>query len=211
MKEIPEPSKRRLVLLERLLSGYEEKNITSLKIEQLTGWSAAVVRRDISLLGLKFGASNGYKVSDLKSALGALLNLSADNPHVCCIVGLGRMGQALLDNRELFDSPFKIVAGFDSSVNRTEILRSIFPLHPTTMLEQVVREEKIRYAILSVEPQEAQSIAFRLADCGITGIVNYTPCVLTVPANIKVENVSLLTSLEILSAGMKDTETEKIQ
>ncbi len=201
MKVIPEPSRRRLVLLERLLATCTEKNITSQKIEELTGWSAAVVRRDISLLELNFGASNGYKVADLKKALDELLNLLPEKPQACCIVGLGRMGQALLDNRELYESPFKIVAGFDSSVNRTEILRSSFPLHPTTMLEQVIREEEIRYAILAVEPNEARSIASRLAGCGIKGIVNYTPCVLTVPPSTKVENVSLLTSLENLSAS----------
>ena len=201
MKAIPEPSRRRLVLLERLLSSWTEKNITSQKIEALAGWSAAVVRRDISLLDLNFGASNGYKVADLKQALERLLHLSAEQPQSCCIVGLGRMGQALLDNRELYESPFKIVAGFDSSVNRTEILRSSFPLHPTTMLEQVIREEGIRYAILAVEPGEARGVAGRLAGCGIRGIVNYTPCMLTVPQTTKVENVSLLTSLENLSAA----------
>lgn len=201
MKAIPEPSRRRLVLLERLLSTYTEKNITSQKIEELTGWSAAVIRRDISLLELNFGASNGYKVGELKAALDSLLDLSPEQPHACCIVGLGRMGQALLDNRELYESPFKIVAGFDSSVNRTEILRSAFPLHPTTMLEQVIREEGIRYAMLTVEPGEAQSIAVRLANCGIRGIVNYTPCVLTVSPATRVENVSLLTSLENLTAA----------
>jgi redox-sensing transcriptional repressor len=209
MKSIPEPSRRRLVLLERLLAEFTEKNITSQKIEELTGWSAAVVRRDISLLELNFGASNGYKVADLKGALDKLLDLVPDSPHACCIVGLGRMGQALLDNRELYESPFKIVAGFDSSVNRTEILRSIFPLHPTTMLEQVIKEENIRYAILTVEPSEAHSIASRLAACGIKGIVNYTPCVLTVPPGTKVENVSLLTSLENLSAMSADENIER--
>ena len=36
MKAIPGPSKRRLVLLERLLSGYSKKTITSQEIETLT-------------------------------------------------------------------------------------------------------------------------------------------------------------------------------
>lgn len=69
MKDIPLPTKRRLVLLERLLSGYKEKNITSQKIQELTGWTSAVVRRDISALKLNCGATNGYKVEELKSHL----------------------------------------------------------------------------------------------------------------------------------------------
>ena len=54
MKTVPEPSKRRLVLLERLLSTYEGKTITSQKIQELTGWSSALVRRDISYLEINF-------------------------------------------------------------------------------------------------------------------------------------------------------------
>jgi redox-sensing transcriptional repressor len=116
------------------------------------------------------------------------------------------MGQALLDNTELETTVFKIAAGFDSSVNRTEILHAIFPLHPTTMLEQVIREEGIRYAILTVEPAEAQPTAARLVSCGIRGIVNYTPCVLSVPPSVRVENVSLLTALETLSLCAGDQQ-----
>ena len=201
VKVIPEPSKRRLVLLERLLARYSEKTITSQKIEQLTKWSAAVIRRDISLLDIHCGASNGYKVAELKSALEKLLNLNNEADLKCCIIGLGKMGQVLLYNSELESSPFKLIAGFDSNVNRTEVLRSSFPLHPTTMLESVIKEEKIDYAILTVETEEAQLIADRLSCTGIKGIVNYTSCLLTVPKEIQVENVSLITALETLSAS----------
>lgn len=199
MDNIPAPSRRRLVLLGRLLSNYRENQITSQKIEELTGWTAAQVRRDISLLNIKCGASNGYKVSELKTALASLSGSDGQKKR-CCIVGLGRMGQMLLESTELYDSPFTIVAGFDSNVNRTEVLRSSFPLHPTTKLEQVIKEEKITYAILSVSADEAQDIASRLSDCGIHGIVNYTPCILSVPPKVSVENLSLLTALEILAS-----------
>ena len=109
------------------------------------------------------------------------------------------MGQMLFDTSELYDSPFKIVAGFDSSVNKTEVLSSSFPLHPTTFMRKVIAEEKISYAILTVEMDEAQVLTNLLVECGIKGIVNYTPCVLTVPKDVSVENVNLLTALENLS------------
>ena len=203
MKEIPEPSKRRLVLLSRLLTDRAVKNITSVQIESLTGWSANLVRKDISLLGVKCGASNGYKVQELKEALDKALGTGSEKQK-CCIVGLGRMGQVLLDNAELEESAFKIVAGFDSNVNRTEVLRSVFPLHPTTMLESVIKEEGISWAILTVNSEEAQELATRLAVCGIKGIVNYTPCILSLPKEVAIENVCLLTALETLVAMKKD-------
>lgn len=197
---IPENTKKRLVLLNRLLSVYSGKTITSQKIEELTGWSAAVVRRDISLLEITCGASNGYKIDELKSKLESTLHLDHKNQK-CCIVGLGKVGQALLGSTELYSSPFDIVAGFDSNVNRTEVLRSVFPLHPTTKLGEIISQEKIRYAILTVAPDEAQSLTTKLCECGIRGIVNYTRCVLTVPPDVMVENVCLLTALETISAG----------
>ena len=198
MQDIPFPANRRLDLLERLLSACKETNITSQKIQEIAGWSSAVVRRDISYLGLKCGATNGYKVEELKKALVNAFSLSSIEQK-CCIVGLGRMGQALLDNSELYESPFKIVAGFDSSVNKTEVLSSAFPLHPTTLMKKIILEEHISFAILTVEPEEAQSMTNLLLECGIKGIVNYTPCVLTTPKEIKVENVSLLTALSTLA------------
>ncbi len=200
---IPENTKRRLVLLNRFLSNFTEKTITSQKIQQIAGWSAAVIRRDISLLGITCGASNGYKVDELKEKLKETLHLSEKNKK-CCIVGLGKVGQALLDSSELDSSPFKIVAGFDSNVNRTEVLRSVFPLHPTTKLGEIIREEKISYAILTVLPEEAQSLTNKLCESGIKGIVNYTKCLLTVPPSVMVENVCLLTALETICAGSEE-------
>ncbi len=197
MKTVPEPSKRRLVLLERLLSTYEGKTITSQKIQELTGWSSALVRKEIAYLKIKSGTTKGYKMQELKTDLKTLF-VGSEKKH-CCIVGLGRMGQMLFDTSELYDSPFKIVAGFDSSVNKTEVLSSSFPLHPTTLMRKVIAEEKISYAILTVEMDEAQVLTNLLVECGIKGIVNYTPCVLTVPKDVSVENVNLLTALENLS------------
>ena len=169
MKTLSEPAKRRLVLLERLLASYEEKTVTSQKIAELTGWSAAVVRRDIFYLEVKCGASNGYRVSDLQKSLKAVLGISGVQKK-CCIVGLTRMGQVLLDNAGLDDSPFEIVAGFDSNVNRTEVLRSSFPLHPTTMLEHVIKEKQIEYAILTAGENEAQTLVITLRD-DVTGLL----------------------------------------
>ena len=94
-----------------------------------------------------------------------------------------------------------MTAGFDSNVNKTEVLSSAFPLHSTIMLETVIRAESIKYAVLAVDDSEAQKMADRLVACGIRGIVNYTCCLLSVPTGVSVENVCLLTALKNLAAG----------
>ncbi|MBQ5848049.1 MAG: CoA-binding protein, partial [Treponema sp.] len=87
------------------------------------------------------------------------------------------------------------VAGFDANVNRTEILRSTFPLYPLSRLESVISAEKIEYAILCVLEKDAQNVALRLEKCGIKGIVNYTSTVLNLGESVKIENVSPVSAL----------------
>jgi len=202
METIPEPSKRRLVLLAQLLLQQGTGRLTSADIGQLTGWSDTLIRHDIAALGYKRGVSNGYDVCELHSAICEALHIcSTDCLLKCCIVGLGRIGAALLDDSIFSGTEFRIAAGFDPNVNRTEILRSTFPLYPASRLEAVIPAEHIAYAILSVGDADAQQIAVRLVSCGICGIVNYTNIVLSVPDSVSVENVSPVTALINLAAG----------
>ena len=205
MKSIPEPSRKRLVTLAQLLSQQKNERITSVVIERLTGWSQSLIRRDISLLEMKCGASNGYNVHELRKHICEALNIqtSADSAHTCCIVGLGRLGAALLENSFFKNSMFRIIVGFDPSVNRTEVLKADFPLYPTSMLESIITQEKIDYAILAVSDEQAQDTAERLAACGVRGIANYTSTILSLSPKIAVENVAPVTALTNLSTKIK--------
>ena len=107
----------------------------------------------------------------------------------------GGIGAAMLDTSIFLGSGFQIVAGFDANVNRTEILRSTFPLYPLSRLESVISVEKIEYAILWKKKKEAQNVALRLEKCGIKGIVNYTSTVLNLGESVKIENVSPVSAL----------------
>ena len=115
-----------------------------------------------------------------------------------CIAGLGRLGASLLDQNLFDNSVFEICAGFDSNVNRVEILRSTFPLYPASEMDFVIKREKINFAILAVADKDAQTMANRLIKAGISGIVNMTNVLLKVPQNVKVENLSIITALNLL-------------
>ena len=115
-----------------------------------------------------------------------------------CIAGLGRLGASLLDQNLFDNSVFEICAGFDSNVNRVEILCSTFPLYPASEMDFVIKREKINFAILTVADKDAQTMANRLIKAGISGIVNMTNVLLKVPQNVKVENLSIITALNLL-------------
>ena len=195
---IPEVTRKRMLTLQNLLKGWQNEKITSVQISEITGWKDSLIRHDLWLLGYNKGVSNGYRKDDLQEAIGQALGFESEQVN-CCIVGLNRLGAALLDEGTTEGSVFKLKAGFDSNVNRVEILRSTFPLYPATEMNYVIKKENIRLAILTVSAKDAQTMCDRLVKAGVTGIVNMTNSVLRVPQNVKVENLSIVNSLKIIT------------
>lgn len=192
MKKISPPSRKRLLILEKILSQSAKKRITSVELSDLTGWGEATIRRDISNLELHKGVSNGYEVSVLGETIRKTFQIEgADSEkHPCCIVGLGKLGEALLESSVFEGSPFELVAGFDTNVNKIEIMKSSVPLFATLDLESKIRSLKIEYAVLAVPDEKAQFMADRLVSYGVKGIVNYTNIILHLSKNVLVENVN---------------------
>ena len=201
MINLPPRTKERLIILERLLERLieqqEDKNITSKKLSALTGWSEDTIRRDILHLNMKAGSKSGYSIVELKSAIDTALGIgNSRQKHNCCIVGLDKLGSALLENSIFENSPFALVAGFDTNVNRIEMMKSSFPLFATLDLEIKIPAMKIEYAVLAVSDDRAQQIADRLVSAGIKGIVNYTNVILHLSNNIRVRNVNTVLMLK---------------
>lgn len=206
--EIPKNTKKRLMLLLELLEGEKKKRITSLEISKALGCKDTLIRYDLRYVKAVDGVSNGYDVPFLKEEVKKILELGTDsssggcediNPKKICIVGLGRLGAALLDEEIFHKSGFEVCAGFDSSLNKVELMRSTFELYPASRIESVIPQQKIEYAILCCAENEAQKMADRLVKAGIKGIVNYTRAVVRIPSEVKIENVSPVLALQIVS------------
>ncbi len=196
--KLPEASKKRMVQLLQILKAWPQKKITSAQISEITGWKDSLIRHDFWLLGKNLnGVSNGYSVENLIFVLEELICDSSTKN--CCIVGLGRLGAALLDQSFFESSGFEIKVGFDSNLYRVEILRTSFPLYPADDMPWVIKQEKIEYAILSVQNKDAQAMTDRLVKTGIKGIVNLTQRLVKTPASVKVENLSIINALNLLA------------
>ena len=193
---LPKVTRRRLIELESVLKAWQKTKITSADISALTGWKDSLIRHDFWLAGLGGdGVSNGYVTATLLEAV----QKANTEPVNVCIAGLGRLGAALLVETLFEGSGFVIKAGFDSNVNRVEILRSTFPLYPAGDMNWVIKQEHITKAILAVADKDAQTMCDRLVKAGISGIVNMTNSILRVPENVRLENLSILNSLKIIS------------
>ena len=66
-------------------------------------------------------------------------------------------------------------------------------------LGDYIGEHNVRMAILCVPPEEAQEVVNGLVEAGVTGIMNFAPTVLQVPAEVTVNNVNMAIELENLS------------
>ncbi|MGP1459269.1 MAG: winged-helix domain-containing protein [Treponema sp.] len=191
MTDIPEATKKRLLALLCFLQNCNAERLTSKDLGAALGCKDSLVRYDLNCIGFARGVSNGYDVSALQDVLKNALGTTPETERKCCIVGLGRLGAALLDSSFFEEAGFTLAAGFDSNVNRMEILRSVFPLYPAFRIESVLPELKIEYAALAVEKKDAAVMTERLVRAGVKGIVNLTNSILVVPPEIKVANASL--------------------
>lgn len=213
-RKLSESTKKRLFLLLNFLESCEKKRVTSKEIAFLLGVKDSLVRYDFVQAELPAehrGFRNGYDVNvlaeDIKSALGVFGDDGSARKKRVCVVGLGRLGAAFLDNDFFEKSGFEVCAGFDSNLNRVELLRSTFELFPASRIETVCPLKKIEYAVLCCAESEIQKMADRLVKAGIKGLVNYTNAVFSVPDGIKVQNVSPVIALSLVE---KEVEASSI-
>jgi redox-sensing transcriptional repressor len=201
MTLIPEPAKERLLYLMRVLEKIGTKPVTSHQIEALTGWSSVTIRKDISYLdGNSCGTAQGYEPAALIRAIKNALGLEIRRR--LCVVGLGRLGSAYL-NFPAFDfEEFELAAGFDTSVNRVEILKSPVPLYPAYKMAEIIRRFSIEIALLCVPGEAAQGAAEKLAAAGIRGILNFAPVVLALEGEVFVRNVYVTDELRALAVNL---------
>ena len=99
-------------ILNRLRSLGLEK-VFAHNLADAAGVSAAIVRKDFSLLEIYGQKRGGYEIVDLVASLGKILG-KTDEPQNVIIIGCGRIGKALMHYNGFEPDGIRIVAGFDS-------------------------------------------------------------------------------------------------
>ena len=160
------------------------------------------LRKDLTYLG-QFGTRGlGYDVLELSRMISDELGTTSLQPVI--LVGVGHLGLALLSYRGFEKEGFEIVAGFDVDPNRRRDKQITQPILQIDQLKDFVHSRKIRMAILAVPANVAQEVTNLLLECGIMGILNFSPIVLHVPEEVMVNNVNVAIELENLSDFIQD-------
>ena len=206
---ISERTKGRLLELMRLFENHalagNSEPVTSAQVEHLTGWPRDTVRKDISCLdGGAVGSNAGYDPQVLVPLIKKALKL--DRRRKFCVVGLGRLGSAYLNFTPPELVEFDLAAGFDTNVNRVEILSSPVPLYPAYKMAEVINRFAIEIALLCVPSEAAQAAAEKCVGAGIRGILNFAHAALSVPPDVTVRNVYVTDELRNLVIQITDNE-----
>jgi redox-sensing transcriptional repressor len=192
-------------LLENHAMSGISKPVTSTQIEHLTGWSRETIRKDISGLGMVEGRGVGGNAGYTPELLIPLIKkaLGLDRRRKFCVVGLGKLGSAYLNLMPPELAEFELAAGFDSNVNRVEMLRSEAPLYPAYKMAEVIGRFNIEIALLCVSADTAQAVAEKCVAAGVLGILNFAPVALNVPPEIAVRNMYVADELRSLAIKLR--------
>ena len=198
--EIPRKTIYRLSIYLRCLARLKENGIGTVSSEALAkaaGVKPTQLRKDLAYFGTFGTRGLGYEVTDLSQKISEELGTSRLQPVI--LIGVGHLGLALLSYRGFEKEGFEIVAAFDAEPRRKRDKETKQPIHGMSELKEFVKAQNIKMAILTVPAVAAQEVANQLVDAGVTGILNFSPIVLSVPEEVMVNNVNLAIELENLS------------
>ena len=185
--EIPKATAKRLAIYHRYLRFLHDagkRRISSTELSEAVKVDSATIRRDFSY----FGA-----LLDFFSQ-----QLNHDRLTNVALVGVGNLGQALLNYNFHQSNHVRISAAFEVDENMVGKIVSGVPVYSMNDLVEQLRVQQIQVAILTVPQEVAQETANLLVEANVRGILNFTPLRLTAPEHIRVQNVDLTNELQTL-------------
>ena len=197
---VPEVVIMRLPEYIRLLDSLLKESTEMISSQQLGGMlrvTPAQIRKDLSYFG-RFGKQGrGYSVQNLQIELKEILGLN--KRWNVALVGVGRLGTAILGYPGFAPEGFQMVAAFDA--NREMIGRTVGDLKVRSIndLDAAVPDLNIKIGIVAVPGQHAQGVVDRLTQCGVKGIINYAPTSLQAQEGVMIRNIDPVLSLQTLT------------
>ena len=202
---VPEVVVVRLPQYVRALSDLLRRGVLVVSSHQLgeqLQMTPAQIRKDLSYFG-RFGKQGrGYPVNYLLEELRQVLGL--ERKWNSCLIGVGRLGRAIINYPGFTPEGFNIVAAFD--VSSGEIGESVGSLviQPISELEPTIAERDVRIGIVAVPASHAQDVIDQLVGYGIRAVLNYAPIGPQVPDGVRIRNVDPILALQSMTYYLKD-------
>jgi len=198
--DLPEATVARLPEYLRALHNLADTGhdtVSSEGLANVAGVNSAKLRKDLSHLGSYGTRGVGYDVTLLIEQIETVLGLN--QRRAVALVGVGNLGHALANYGGFVSRGFRIAALFDADPARVGEKINDLTVHHISDLADVVAAERISIAVVATPVSAAQLVVDQLVACGVTSILNFAPCVLSVPDGVDVRKVDLAIELQILS------------
>lgn len=199
-RRISDSTVRRLSRYLRLLRELDREGrtvVSSVELAEGSGTTAAQVRKDFSHFGSFGKRGQGYATHELLGRLEGILGLQ--RRWKVALIGVGRVGTALLGYGDLSQRGFDIVTAFDADPDKVDRVLTGVRIRPLSAMEKELSEAGIEIAIVATPPDSAQAVAVRAAAAGVRAILNFAPVKLDVGAGVATRTVDVSLELEALS------------
>jgi redox-sensing transcriptional repressor len=206
---IPVQTLRRIPYYHQILSDLEQKGdqfVSSKYLAHFFRVDDTQVRKDVSVIGYKGKPKSGYSVSGLKGAIGDFLGINTENTAI--IIGVGKLGSALIEYPGLSEYGLKLVAVFDSDPRKQDKVIGRFTILPMESLEKVVHSFDVGIAIITVPKDAAQGVCDLVVAQNIKAIWNFAPTQLSASSHVTIRNENMAVGLALLSHYLKKRTAE---
>lgn len=199
MKEIPKATAKRLPLYHRYLKAFHDMGklrISSNELSEAVKVDSATIRRDFSYFGALGKRGYGYDIEYLLEFFGK--TLAQDRLQTVALIGVGNLGNALLNYNFKKSNNIRIDAAFDVNEDIIGTIHNGVPVYDMSELETQLQAMDIEVVIITVPETEVQSLAPQLEAANVKGILNFTSVRIDIDSNIHIQNVDLTNELQTL-------------
>ena len=194
-RKIPDETVRRLPIYLRgllALSEQEQQSVSSRGLADFLIANPWQIRKDFSYFGAFGTPGVGYNIEKLIKQINRILKLDA--VHKAALVGVGNLGSAILAYSGFRIYGLDIAAVFDTDPRRIGRKVKNVTIEDASNL-RTLKRRKIGLAIIAVPRDAAQRTADALVKAGVKGILNFSPCYITVPRKVKVITIDIAMDL----------------
>jgi redox-sensing transcriptional repressor len=158
---------------------------------------AIQVRKDLSITGVLGKPRIGYGVQDLIQKIDFFLRW--DQSHSAALIGVGKLGQALLAYRDLRRYNFNILFGFDNDPQKIGKEFEGVTVYDVALMQEMLKTHQVEIVVIATPDFVALDVASVAYNAGVRKFWNFTPRRFKLPGEVLIYTESLMTGYSVLS------------
>jgi redox-sensing transcriptional repressor len=187
-----------------LLQSRGQEVVSSTELARVSRVTPAQIRKDLSYFG-RFGKQGrGYNVGQLLEELWRILGLN--RKWQIALVGVGRVGRAILEYGGFASQGFQVVQAFDVDQQIVGQKLGSVTIEHANELEETLRRDPVDIGIVAVPAVEAQAVIDTLVRCGVKAILNYAPMCPRRPHDVELRQIDPVLALQSMTFHLKTRE-----